>query len=193
MEVISDLILDIPSNKKDNFFRVLSILKEEYKNKLNKNSIATGKDFHDNDNELISSFKNIIDELDKKLKQLNYGTRGYILVYTAAKDILNIDVHRIKIDMEKKYSKNKACNLLRSLSLAGEGYLKKVFDLACVINSSPEEYIHYLSDDKGDINPDDTINISDKASSIITKSMVEESLGWSKNFPDPFYDDEIPF
>lgn len=194
LEALAEVIPQVSEESRQKLFNALAILKKEYSSNVVQQQEHETLDETDR---LVLLFKKVISVLDARLKKLNYGARGYILVYAAAKDLLGIDVYQLKKQMEEKYSKNKATNILRSLVLAGGSYLRDICDLAITINEAPEDYVHYFKSDKDDIEEPHEVDISKRADNIITEQMVQTSTEHIKkhkeNYEYNFFDDEIPF
>lgn len=195
LETLAEVIPQVSENSRQKLFNALAILKHEYS--LQTTQLSQVIDVSNDSEKQVSAFKKSVSILDDKLKKLHYGARGYILVYTAAKDLLGIDVYQIRKQMEEKYSKNKATNLLRSLVLAGGSYLRDICDLTTTINENPEDYVHYLKLDSDDVAESHEVDISKRAENIITEQMVKDSVDHfrkhKENYGYNFFDDEIPF
>lgn len=197
LEALAEVIPQVSETSRQKLFNALAILKHEYSSQTIQSAQVVS--VSDDPEGQVLLFKKAIEVLDGKLKKLHYGTRGYILVYAAAKDLLGIDVYQIKSQMENKYSKTKATNVLRSLVLAGGSYLRDIYDLTITINENPEDYVHYLKpdNDKSDTEDLHEVNISKRAENIITEQMVKDSADHFKKNKEKynydFLNDEIPF
>lgn len=192
LEALSEVIPQVSESSRLNLFNALAILKKEYA-ELSSPVISETKEDSPIE-QLIHSFKGTITELNKKLKKLGYGTQGYILVYKVSKILAEIDVYQIQKDMEEKYSKNKATNILRSLALAGESVLRDVYDIAKSVNENPEEYVKYFKP-LSEVEEPHEIDISSRAKNIITAKMVEEGVQSLERYfkENEVIDDEIPW
>lgn len=191
IQTLAKLVPSVPADLKESVLIVLTQLKQDFSLMLEAEATLSESD------KMIDEFKEVIESINKKMKKLNYGTQGYLLVYAVCKQVANIDPYKIQEDMKVKYSKNKASNVLRSLALAGDAVLKDCLDVAKTVEKDVESYIEYLPGKEKTEYADseqieDKINISSKAN-WITEEMVKNSNFDSSKYEYKLEEDKIPW